>query len=76
MLVSTKAQAQGESLFTVIPVAVARRLGLTAGMDLFWAEDGHGGYRVYSRGEQAQQIVEAHEEAVNEYRDVFRELAK
>jgi hypothetical protein len=76
MLLSTKARAQGGSLTTSIPAEVARRLGVTAGTDLFWVEDGQGGYRVYPGGEKTRRILEAHEEAIGDYRDVFRELAK
>ena len=76
MLLNTKARAQGGSLTTSIPAEVARRLGVTAGTDLFWIEDGQGGYRVYPGGEKTRRILEAHEEAISDYRDVFRELAK
>lgn len=76
MLLSTKARAQGGSLTTSIPAEVARRLGVSAGTDLFWVEDGQGGYRVYPGGDKTRRILEAHEEAISDYRDVFRELAK
>jgi antitoxin component of MazEF toxin-antitoxin module len=76
MLLSTKARSQGGSLTTSIPAEVARRLGVTAGADLFWVEDGRGGYRVDPRGEKTRRIMEAHEEAISDHRDVFRELAK
>jgi antitoxin component of MazEF toxin-antitoxin module len=76
MLLNTKARAQGGSLTTSIPAEVARRLGLTAGTDLFWVEDGQGGYRVYPGGEKTRRILEAHEEAISDFRDVFRELAR
>jgi antitoxin component of MazEF toxin-antitoxin module len=76
MLLSTKARAQGGSLATSIPAEVARRLGLSSGTELFWIEDGQGGYRVYPGGEKTRKILEAHEEAIADYRDVFRALAK
>lgn len=76
MLLSTKARAQGGSLTTSIPAEVARRLGVSAGTDLFWVEDGQGGYRVYPGGDKTRRVLEAHEEAISDYRDVFRELAK
>jgi hypothetical protein len=76
MVLSTKARVQGGSLATSIPAEVARRLGLASGTDLFWVEDGQGGYRVYPGGEKTRKILEAHEEAIADYRDVFRELAK
>jgi antitoxin component of MazEF toxin-antitoxin module len=76
MLLSTKARAQGGSLTTSIPSEVTRRLGLSSGTELFWIEDGQGGYRVYPGGEKTRKILEAHEEAIVQYRDVFRELAK
>lgn len=76
MLLSTKARAQGGSLATSIPAEVARRLGLTPGSELFWVEDGQGGYRLYPGGEKTRQVMEAHERIIERYRDVFRELAK
>ena len=76
MLLSTKARAQGGSLATSIPGEVTRRLGLTPGTELFWVEDGQGGYRVYPGGEKTRRVLEAHEAAIADYRDVFRELAK
>jgi antitoxin component of MazEF toxin-antitoxin module len=76
MLLSTKARVQGGSLTTSIPAEVARRLGVSAGTDLFWVEDGQGGYRVYPGGDKTRRLLEAHEEAISDYRDVFRELAK
>lgn len=76
MLLSTKTRAQGGSLSTSIPAEAVRRMGLTPGTELFWVEDGQGGYRVYPGGDKTRRILEAHEEAITEYRDVFRELAK
>lgn len=76
MLLSTRARAQGGSLTTSIPSEVTRRLGLSSGTELFWVEDGQGGYRAYPGGEKTRKILEAHEEAITRYRDVFRELAK
>jgi antitoxin component of MazEF toxin-antitoxin module len=76
MLLSTKTRAQGGSLATSIPAEVSRRLGLTPGDELFWVEDGNGGYRLYPGGGKTRRVLEAHEEAVAEYRDVFRELAR
>lgn len=76
MLLNTKARAQGGSLTTSIPAEVARRLGLVAGTDLFWVEDGQGGYRVYPGGDKTRRVLEAHEEAISDFRDVFQELAR
>jgi hypothetical protein len=76
MLLNTKARAQGGSLATSIPAEVARRLGLAPGTDLFWIEDGQGGYRVFPGGDKTRRILEAHEEAIIDYREVFSELAK
>lgn len=76
MLLNTKARAQGGSLTTSIPAEVVRRLGLVAGTDLFWVEDGQGGYRVYPGGDKTRRILEAHEEAISDFRDVFQELAR
>jgi antitoxin component of MazEF toxin-antitoxin module len=76
MLISTRVRAQGGSLTTAIPAEVARRMGVTEGTELFWVEDRQGGCRVYPGGEKARRVVEAHEDAITEYRDVFGELAK
>ena len=76
MLLSTKTRAQGGSLATSIPAEVTRRLGLSPGTELFWVDDGQGGYRVYPGGDKTRRILEAHEAAIADYRDVFRELAK
>ncbi|HYW06524.1 MAG TPA: hypothetical protein VE913_06195 [Longimicrobium sp.] len=51
-------------------------MGLTPGAEIFWVEDGQGGYRVYAGSEKTRRILEAHEEAIADYRDVFSELAK
>ena len=76
MLLSTRTRVQGGSLATSIPAEVTRRLGLGPGSELFWVEDGQGGYRIYPGGEKPRRILEAHEEAIADYRDVFRELAR
>lgn len=75
MLFSTKVHEQDGSLSTLIPAKAARRMGLTPGTELFWVEDGQGGYRVHPGGDRTRAALEANEEAITEYRDVFRELA-
>ncbi|MBV9772616.1 MAG: hypothetical protein JO040_01615 [Gemmatimonadetes bacterium] len=74
MLLSTKVHEQDGSLSTSIPAEAARRMGLTPGTELFWVEDGQRGYRVHLGEGKTRAILEAHEEAITEYRDVFREL--
>ncbi len=72
----TKVSARDGSLSTTLPAEVTRRLGLTAGMELLWLDDGQGGCRVLPGGAVTRRILAAHEEAVSDFREVFGELAK
>lgn len=76
MILSTRTRAQGGSLATSIPAEVSRRMALKPGTELFWVADGEGGYRVVPGGDKTRRLIEAHEEAITEYREVFQELAK
>ena len=73
---TSKTRAQGASLVTTLPAEVVRRLGIPAGQELEWIEDGLGGFRVVPHTAELSEALEAHEEIMAEYDSVFRELAK
>lgn len=75
-MLTSKARAQGGSVSTTIPTEVARRMGVNPGDELFWVEDGMGGYRVSTANPDRVAMLRAHEEVMAEYRDVFAALAK
>jgi antitoxin component of MazEF toxin-antitoxin module len=71
-----KTRAQGASLVTILPAEVVRRLGIPAGQELEWIEDGLGGFRVVPDVGTLAEALHAHEAIMAEYDAVFRELAK
>ena len=75
-ILTSKARAKGGSLFTTIPAEVIRRMGVKSGDELYWIEDGMGGYRVFASNPERTAMLRAHAEIMDEYRDVFAELAK
>jgi putative addiction module antidote len=75
-ILTSKARAQGGSVSTTIPTEVTRRLGVNPGDELFWVEDGMGGYRVSASSPERAAMLRAHAEIMDEYRDVFAALAK
>ena len=76
MLLTSKTLEQEGSVATTIPIEVVRKLGLQPGDELFWVEDGAGGYHVTPLDPARQEMLEAHEEIIREYRDVFSALSK
>lgn len=72
----SKTRAQGASLVTTLPAEVVRRLGIPAGQELAWIEDGMGGFRVVAHAPETAAALEAHEQIMAEYDGVFRALAK
>lgn len=76
MILTSKARAQGGSVSTTIPTEVARRMGIGAGDELYWVEDGNGGYHVAPVNPERAAMLKAHEEIMAEYREVFSALAK
>ena len=72
---TSKTRAQGASVITTLP-EVVRRLGIAAGQELHWIEDGLGGFRVVPHTPELTEALEAHEAIMAEYDAVFRELAK
>jgi putative addiction module antidote len=75
-ILTSKTRAQGASVVTTLPAEVVRRLGIPAGQELEWIEDGLGGFRVVPHTAELSAALEAHEEIMAEYDSVFRELAK
>jgi hypothetical protein len=75
-VLSSRTRAQGASVVTTLPAEVARRLGITAGEELDWIEDGMGGFRVVPHTPDTAEVVEAHAKIMAEYGGVFRALAK
>lgn len=73
---TSRTRAQGASVVTTLPAEVVRRLGLSAGHELYWIDDGLGGFRVVPRSEDLAEAMEAHEAIMAKYDSVFRELAK
>jgi putative addiction module antidote len=73
---TSRTRAQGASIVTTLPAEVVRRLGIPAGQELQWIEDGLGGFRVVPRTPELAGAMEAHEQILAEYDAVFRELAK
>jgi antitoxin component of MazEF toxin-antitoxin module len=72
----SRTRAQGASVVTTLPAEVARRLGVAAGQELEWIEDGMGGFRVVPHTPEMAEALEAHERIMAEYDGVFRALAK
>ena len=75
-ILTSKARAQGGSVSTTIPIEAARRMGVNPGDELYWVPDGEGGYHVSTSNPARASMLRAHEEILEEYRDVFAPLAK
>lgn len=73
---TSKTRAQGASVVTTLPAEVVRRLGIPAGQELEWIEDGLGGFRVVPHTPELSEALDAHEEIMAEYDSVFRKLAE
>jgi putative addiction module antidote len=73
---TSRTRAQGASVVTTLPAEVVRRLGIPAGQELDWIEDGLGGFRVVPHTPELTEAMDAHEAIMAEYESVFRELAK
>ena len=74
--ITSRTRQQGGSITTTIPTEVTRKMGLRPGEELFWVEDGSGGYHVIPTRPGIRDILEAHEDVLTEYRDVFKALAE
>ncbi|HEX6751754.1 MAG TPA: hypothetical protein VF092_30955 [Longimicrobium sp.] len=65
----------GDSISTSIPLVAVRHLGIKAGDVLQWIADERGGYRVIVIDPRRAAVLNAHGEIIEEYVDVFRDLA-
>ncbi|HET6764061.1 MAG TPA: hypothetical protein VFH27_10315 [Longimicrobiaceae bacterium] len=74
MIPSSTIRIEGQDLTTALPPEVVRGLGVVAGAELLWLDDGRGGYHVRTASDQTRRVMEAHEDAITEYGDVFRAL--
>jgi antitoxin component of MazEF toxin-antitoxin module len=75
-ILTSRTRAQGASIVTTLPAEVVRRLGIPAGQELEWIEDGLGGFRVVPHTPELAEALEAHEQIMAEYDAVFRALAE
>jgi hypothetical protein len=75
-ILTSKARAQGGSVSTTIPTEATRRMGVNPGDELYWVEDGMGGYHVSASSPARAAMLRSHAEIMDEYRDVFAALAK
>lgn len=75
-ILTSRTRAQGASIVTTLPAEVVRRLGIPAGQELEWIEDGLGGFRVVPHTPELAEALEAHEQIMAEYSAVFRALAE
>jgi len=73
---TSRTRAQGASVITTLPAEVVRRLGIPAGQELHWIEDGLGGFRVVPHTPELTEALDAHEAIMAEYDVVFRKLAE
>jgi bifunctional DNA-binding transcriptional regulator/antitoxin component of YhaV-PrlF toxin-antitoxin module len=73
---TSRTRAQGASVVTTLPAEVSRRLGIEAGQELEWIEDGMGGFRVVPHVQELAEALEIHEHMMAKYASAFRELAK
>lgn len=76
MILKTKTRAQGGSVVATLPAEVTRRLAIEPGQVLYWRESGPGTYTVSALDPAQVQALEAMEQAVEQYREVFAALAK
>lgn len=76
MILTSTARALTETVSIPIPPEAARRMGVSAGDEIYWVEDGLGGYHVSPVNPERAALLRAHEEILIEYRDVFAALAR
>lgn len=76
MVLKTKTRVQGGSVVATLPAEVARRLAVQPGQNLYWREAGPGMYTVTALDPEQEAALDAMEDAVEQYREVFAALAK
>jgi len=74
--ITSRTRQQGGSVATTVPTEVTRKMGLQPGQELYWVEDGAGGYHVSPMRPDVREALAAHEGVLTEYRDVFKALAE
>ena len=63
-------------MVATLPAEVTRRLAVQPGQMLYWREAGPGTYIVSALDPAQAEALEAMEEAIEQYREVFAALAK
>lgn len=76
MTLTSKMRARGDAVSTTVPTEARRRMGLNPGDELYWVENGAGGYHVSPVNPQRAAMLRAHAEVMAEYRDIFAALAE
>lgn len=76
MSLTSKTRAQGGSVVATLPAEVARKLAITPGQMLHWREAGPGSYVVSAIDPPQLAALEAMEESIGVYREIFAALAK
>lgn len=76
MFYRVKTRRQGGSVAITLPADVARKLAVKEAAVLYLVEDRPGEYRLTPYDPDLAAALEAHREAVAEYRDVFKKLAE
>jgi hypothetical protein len=75
-ILTSKVRAEGGVVSTSIPDEAIRRMGVNPGDELFWVEDGMGGYHVSVSSPHRSAMLRAHGEIMDEHGDAFAALAK
>ena len=76
MYYKIKTRKQGGSVAITLPADVARKLMVKEAAVLYIVEDRPGEYRLTPYDPEVAAALEAHREAIVEYRDVFKKLAE
>jgi antitoxin component of MazEF toxin-antitoxin module len=76
MYYKVKTRKQGGSVAITLPADVARKLAVRESAMLYLVETAPGEYRLTPYDPDLAAALEAHREAVAEYRDVFKKLAE
>jgi len=76
MVATVKLRKQGGSLAVTLPREVVRELGVRAGSTVHLVQVGAGEFRLTSHDPETVAALRVHEKVIDEYRDVFRALAK
>lgn len=76
MTLTSKTRAQGGSVVATLPAEVTRRLAVAAGQLLYWREVSPGTYTVSAIDPSQLAALEAMEESIGVYREIFAALAR